>query len=212
MNVIKTENLTKVYNEGKGNEVKALNEVSLVVEKGEFTAIVGPSGSGKSTMLNIIGGLDKPNSGEVLVDKTDIIGMKENELINFRLQNIGFVFQAYNLIPVLNAKENVGFIMLLQHKSKEEIDRFCDAMLSIRKEIDEATKDTPNNVLKNAPHTLSMVTNNHWEFPYSREKAAFPLSYVKDNKFWPTVRRVDDAYGDRNLICTCTPIEAYAEA
>ena len=88
MNVIKTENLTKVYNEGKGNEVRALNGVSLAVEKGEFTAIVGPSGSGKSTMLNIIGGLDKPNSGEVLVDKTDIIGMKENELINFRLQNI----------------------------------------------------------------------------------------------------------------------------
>ena len=129
MNVIKTENLTKVYNEGKGNEVRALNGVSLAVEKGEFTAIVGPSGSGKSTMLNIIGGLDKPNSGEVLVDKTDIIGMKENELINFRLQNIGFVFQAYNLIPVLNAKENVGFIMLLQHKSKEEIDNRVEALL-----------------------------------------------------------------------------------
>lgn len=129
MNVIKTENLIKVYNEGKGNEVRALNGVSLAVEKGEFTAIVGPSGSGKSTMLNIIGGLDKPNSGEVLVDKTDIIGMKENELINFRLQNIGFVFQAYNLIPVLNAKENVGFIMLLQHKSKEEIDNRVEALL-----------------------------------------------------------------------------------
>ena len=129
MNVIKTENLTKVYNEGKGNEVRALNGVSLAVEKGEFTAIVGPSGSGKSTMLNIIGGLDKPNSGEVLVDKTDIIGMKENELINFRLQNIGFVFQAYNLIPVINAKENVGFIMLLQHKSKEEIDNRVESLL-----------------------------------------------------------------------------------
>lgn len=129
MNVIKTENLMKVYNEGKGNEVKALNGVSLDVEKGEFTAIVGPSGSGKSTLLNIIGGLDKPNSGEVLVDKTDIIGMKENELINFRLQNIGFVFQAYNLIPVLNAKENVGFIMLLQHKSKEEIDNRVESLL-----------------------------------------------------------------------------------
>ena len=101
----------------------------MAVEKGEFTAIVGPSGSGKSTMLNIIGGLDKPNSGEVLVDKTDIIGMKENELINFRLQNIGFVFQAYNLIPVLNAKENVGFIMLLQHKSKEEIDNRVESLL-----------------------------------------------------------------------------------
>ena len=79
MNVIKTENLIKVYNEGKGNEVKALNGVSLDVEKGEFTAIVGPSGSGKSTLLNIIGGLDRPHSGEVFVDKIDIIGMKENE-------------------------------------------------------------------------------------------------------------------------------------
>ena len=129
MNVIKTENLIKVYNEGKGNEVKALNGVSLDVEKGEFTAIVGPSGSGKSTLLNIIGGLDRPHSGEVFVDKIDIIGMKENELINFRLQNIGFVFQAYNLIPVLNAKENVGFIMLLQHKSKKEIDNRVEALL-----------------------------------------------------------------------------------
>ena len=99
------------------------------VEKGEFTDIVGPSGSEKSTLLNIIGGLDRPHSGEVFVDKIDIIGMKENELINFRLQNIGFVFQAYNLIPVLNAKENVGFIMLLQHKSKKEIDNRVEALL-----------------------------------------------------------------------------------
>jgi len=99
-----------------------------------------------------------------------------------------------------------------ESESKDEIDRFCNAMLSIKQEIDLATKENPNNVLKNAPHTLDMVTNNNWEFPYSRETAAFPLSYVKENKFWPTVRRVDDAYGDRNLICTCTPIEAYAEA
>jgi len=70
----------------------------------------------------------------------------------------------------------------------------------------------PNNVLKNAPHTLEMITADEWYFPYTREKAAFPLEYVRSNKFWPTVRRVDDAYGDRNLICTCTPIEAYAEA
>ena len=93
----------------------------------------------------------------------------------------------------------------------EELDRFCNAMISIREEIDTAQVDDANNVLKNSPHTLGMVTNDLWEFPYSREKAAFPLPYISENKFWPSVRRVDDAYGDRNLICTCTPIEAYEE-
>ena len=99
-----------------------------------------------------------------------------------------------------------------ESESKEEMDRFCDAMISIRKEIDSATKDNTNNVLKNAPHTMEMVTANSWDFPYTREEAAFPLDYVRDNKFWPSVRRVDDAYGDRNLICTCAPIEDYIEA
>lgn len=93
-----------------------------------------------------------------------------------------------------------------------ELDRFCEAMIAIRAEIDHAVADNPDNVLKNAPHTLSMVTADSWPFPYSREKAAFPLDYVRDTKFWPTIRRVDDAYGDRNLICTCAPIEAYMEA
>lgn len=93
-----------------------------------------------------------------------------------------------------------------------ELNRFCDAMLSIRAEIDEATLENSDNVLKNAPHTLDMVTNDNWEFPYSRHKAAFPLPFVSENKFWPSIRRVDEAYGDRNLICTCAPIEAYAEA
>ena len=99
-----------------------------------------------------------------------------------------------------------------ESESVAELDRFCDAMISIREEIDAASADDNNNVLKNSPHTLSMVTSDNWDFPYSRQKAAFPLPYVSDNKFWPSVRRVDDAYGDRNLICTCAPIEAYAEA
>ena len=99
-----------------------------------------------------------------------------------------------------------------ESESKEELDRFCDAMISIKKEIDATSKDDVNNVLKNAPHTLDMLTADTWNFPYSREKAAFPLPYVGENKFWPTVRRVDDAYGDRNLICTCAPIEDYMEA
>jgi glycine dehydrogenase len=106
-----------------------------------------------------------------------------------------------------------GTIMIepTESESLEELDRFCDAMISIRKEIDQATKENPNNALKNSPHTQAMVTNDSWDFPYSRQEAAFPLPYLAENKFWPTVRRVDDAYGDRNLICSCVGIEAYAE-
>ena len=96
-----------------------------------------------------------------------------------------------------------------ESESLEELGRFCDAMISIRKEIDEAKLDQPNNALKNSPHTLEMLTKDDWNLPYSREKAAFPLPYTRENKFWPTVRRVDDAYGDRNLICTCTPMEEF---
>ncbi len=99
-----------------------------------------------------------------------------------------------------------------ESESVAELDRFCDAMISIREEIEASNADDHNNVLKNSPHTLNMVTSDEWSFPYSRQQAAFPLPFVSDNKFWPSVRRVDDAYGDRNLICTCAPIEAYAEA
>ncbi|SRX73524.1 aminomethyl-transferring glycine dehydrogenase [Aequorivita antarctica] len=99
-----------------------------------------------------------------------------------------------------------------ESESKIALDQFCDAMISIRKEIEAADKDNPNNVLKNSPHTLGMLTADNWDFPYSRQEAAFPMEYISDNKFWPTIRRVDDAFGDRNLICTCNPIEAYMEA
>ena len=98
-----------------------------------------------------------------------------------------------------------------ESESKEELDRFCDAMISIKNEIDASSKDDEQNLLKNAPHTLQMLTADVWEMPYTRQQAAFPLEYISDNKFWPTVRRVDDAYGDRNLICTCEPIESYME-
>jgi glycine dehydrogenase len=99
-----------------------------------------------------------------------------------------------------------------ESENKKEIDRFCDAMISIKKEIDHASIEDTNNVLKNAPHTLDMLTSDEWYFPYTRETAAYPLEYIRNNKFWPSVRRVNDAYGDRNLICTCAPIEAYMEA
>ena len=116
MNEIETNNLIKIYQQGD-IEVKALNDVSINFQQGEFTAIVGPSGSGKTTFLNSIGGLDTPTSGKVVINNTDITNLKSNELIDFRLRNIGFVFQAYNLIPVLTAKENVEFIMLMQGDS-----------------------------------------------------------------------------------------------
>jgi len=92
-----------------------------------------------------------------------------------------------------------------------EIDRFCDAMISIRMEIASENPED-HSLLKNAPHTLAMITSDQWDFPYTRQKAAFPLDFVHENKFWPAVRRVDEAYGDRNLICSCTPIESYANS
>ena len=106
----------------------------------------------------------------------------------------------------------VGGTMMIEPTESEsiaELDRFCDAMISIREEIKNATKADENNPLKNAPHTQEMLTSDDWTLPYTRKQAAFPLAYIAENKFWPTVRRVDDAYGDRNLICSCSPIEDY---
>lgn len=117
--VIETKGLERSYQDGD-NTIMAVDGINLKVEKGEFTAIVGPSGSGKTTLLNLIGGLDKPTAGEVIVDGKQIGDLSDNELINFRLKHIGFVFQAYNLIPVLTAKENVEFIMLLQKWDKQK--------------------------------------------------------------------------------------------
>jgi len=119
MTVIETKGITKVYNPKKV-PVHALRGVDLTIQKGEFTAIVGPSGSGKTTLLNIIGGLDQASSGVVIVDGVDITQISDNKLIDFRKEKIGFVFQAYNLIPVLTAAENVEFIMLLQGISKDK--------------------------------------------------------------------------------------------
>ncbi len=104
-----------------------------------------------------------------------------------------------------------GTLMIEPTESEDvaELDRFCDAMIAIRKEIEVANAEDHNTVLHNAPHTLAMLTTDVWNFPYTREQAAFPLEYIAENKFWPSVRRVDDAYGDRNLVCSCAPIEAY---
>ena len=117
--VIELNNIQKTYNPDTV-PVHALRGVDCVIEEGEFTAIVGPSGCGKSTLLNIVGGLDNPTEGEIRVDGIDISNLSTDELIDFRKDNIGFVFQAYNLIPVLSAQENVEFVMLLQNKSEKE--------------------------------------------------------------------------------------------
>ncbi len=128
MPLISIREVTKIYDHG-AVPVNALGGVTLGVERQEFTAIVGPSGSGKTTLLNIIGGLDQPTSGTVVIDGVDISSMSKDKLIDFRLHHIGFVFQAYNLIPVLTAAENVEFIMLLQGAEREERSRRTQELL-----------------------------------------------------------------------------------
>jgi putative ABC transport system ATP-binding protein len=118
MSIIEIKDLHKVY-DGKSIPVHAINGINLHFEEGEFTAVVGPSGSGKTTLLNILGGLDDPTGGDVFIDKVKINALSERQKTDFRMKNIGFVFQAYNLIPVFTAKENIEFIMHLQNKPKD---------------------------------------------------------------------------------------------
>ncbi|WP_286760973.1 aminomethyl-transferring glycine dehydrogenase [Salegentibacter sp. UBA1130] len=135
---------------------------------------------------------------------------KENgiEVVDIAKRLIDYGFHAPTVsFPV------AGTMMIepTESESKAELDRFCDALISIRQEIEELDSEE-DNVLKNAPHTITMLTSDEWKFSYSREKAAYPLNYVSENKFWPSVRRVDEAFGDRNLMCTCPPIEEYMDA
>jgi len=138
----------------------------------------------------------------------DCRGFKQNgiEVVDIAKRLMDYGFHAPTVsFPV------AGTLMVepTESERKAELDRFCDALISIRKEISEASKDNANNPLKNSPHTQEMLTADEWIFPYTRKQAAFPLAYIADNKFWPSVRRVDDAFGDRNLICSCNPIEDY---
>lgn len=128
MIVIETKNLTKTYNPNT-IPVHAVNGISLTIEKGEFTAIVGPSGCGKTSLLNLIGGLDEATSGTVTVAGTVLNGLSERKLTDFRMKHIGFVFQSYNLVPVLTARENIEFVMLLQNRSREERRHRVDELL-----------------------------------------------------------------------------------
>ena len=142
---------------------------------------------------------------EMIIDCRDF---KQNgiEVVDIAKRLIDYGFHA----PTVSFP--VGGTMMIEPTESEsisELDRFCDAMISIREEIKNTRKEEENNPLKNAPHTQEMLTSDNWDFPYSRKQAAFPLAYIAENKFWPTVRRVDDAYGDRNLNCSCNPIEDY---
>ena len=127
--MIETKKLSKIYNPGKF-EVKAVNNVSALIKEGEFTSVVGPSGSGKTTFLNCVGGLDNPTSGNVYISGENITQLSSSEIIQYRLKNIGFVFQAYNLIPVLSAKENIEMIMLLQGVDEKSRNLRTDELLN----------------------------------------------------------------------------------
>jgi len=133
MNFLTITGLKKVFNEGSETQSTALKGVDLSIAKEEFIVISGPSGSGKSTLLNIIGGLDSPSGGSVELEGTQITGLSENELAVFRREHIGFVFQAYNLIPVLTVKENIEYVMRLLGYSQSECDQ---RVLEVAKELD----------------------------------------------------------------------------
>ena len=128
MNILEVQNLCKTYGKGEAR-VQALDHVSFSVGKGEFIAIVGESGSGKSTLLNVVGALDNPTSGKVLIDGKDIFSMPEKKLTVFRRQNIGFIFQSFNLIPELNVEQNITFPLLLDYQKPDQ--KYVEELLGI---------------------------------------------------------------------------------
>ena len=143
MAIIEIKNLHKTYNESE-IPVKAVNGIDMNIKQGEFTAIVGPSGSGKTTFLNLLGGLDKPTNGHINIDGQDMSLLKSHQLIDYRLNHIGFVFQAYNLIPVLTALENVAFILQLQGVNKKNRNKIATELLKKVGLEDKANKRPGN--------------------------------------------------------------------
>ena len=145
-----------------------------------------------------------------------IVDVREFKAIGIEVEDLAKRLMDYGFHAPTMSFPVPGTMMIepTESETKEELDRFCDALISIRKEIEEVAlgvADAENNVLKNAPHTADMITADEWSYPYERSKAAFPLPYVRQNKFWPASSRIDNAYGDRNLVCSCLPLEAYAE-
>jgi len=188
-----------------------------------YIKMLGGKGLRKATEIAILNAnyIQKRLEGAYEILYTGIKGRAAHELIidcrPFKEMGIEVVDIAKRLMDYGFHAPTVSFpvagTMMIEPTESEnikEMDRFCDAMISIRMEIAGSEKE--HSLLKNAPHTLAMITSDEWSFPYSRQKAAFPLDFVHDNKFWPTVRRVDEAYGDRNLVCSCLPIESYSNA
>ena len=186
--------------------------------------MLGGSGLKKSTEIAILNAnyIQKRLDGAFDVLYSGENGRSAHELIidcrQYKEQGVEVVDIAKRLMDYGFHAPTVSFpvagTMMIEPTESEnikEMDRFCDAMISIRMEID-SENENDRELLKNAPHTLDMITADNWNFPYSRQKAAFPLEFVSENKFWPTVRRVDEAYGDRNLVCSCNPIEAYVDS
>ena len=188
-----------------------------------YIKMLGGKGLRKATEIAILNAnyIQKRLEGAYEILYTGIKGRAAHELIidcrPFKEMGIEVVDIAKRLMDYGFHAPTVSFpvagTMMIEPTESEnikEMDLFCDAMISIRMEIAGSKKE--HSLLKNAPHTLAMITSDEWSFPYSRQKAAFPLDFVHDNKFWPTVRRVDEAYGDRNLVCSCLPIESYSNA
>jgi len=187
-----------------------------------YIKMLGGSGLKKATEMAILNAnyISKRLGGAYEILYTGAHGRTAHELIidcrPFKKYNVEVVDIAKRLMDYGFHAPTVSFpvagtlmIEPTESENLEEIDRFCDAMISIRMEIDSGD-DSSTALLKNAPHTLQMLTAVHWDFPYSRQRAAYPLAFVLDNKFWPAVRRVDEAFGDRNLVCSCSSIEEYA--
>jgi len=189
-----------------------------------YIKMLGGSGLEKATQIAILNAnyIQQRLKGAYEVLYTGENGRSAHELIidcrPFKNQNIEVTDIAKRLMDYGFHAPTVSFpvpgtmmIEPTESENKAEIDRFCEAMLAIRKEIDAENQEALQ-ILKNAPHTLAMITQDDWPYPYSRQQAAFPLPYVRENKFWPSVRRVDEAFGDRNLICSCVPISEYQNA
>ena len=210
-----------------GISAAPFGSASILTISYAYIAMMGAGGLKRATELAILNanymkfrledhynilytGKNGRNAHEMIVDCRNFKSLGvEVEDIAKRLMDYGFHAPTVSF-PV------AGTMMIepTESETKEELDRFCDALISIKKEIDEiatGSADKDNNVLKNAPHTADLALAETWEFPYSRQKAVYPLPYVKEAKFWPAVRRIDNAYGDRNLMCSCIPVEDYLE-
>ena len=190
-----------------------------------YIKMMGPDGLREATEISILNAnyIKKRIEKDYKILYQGEKGRSAHELIidcrEFKeSHNIGVMDIAKRLIDYGFHAPTVSFpvpgTMMIEPTESEnlsEIDRFCDALISIKSEILSCKKDESNNVLTNSPHTLEMITADNWDYNYTRAQAAYPLSFVKENKFWPTVTRIDEAFGDRNLICTCSPIENYIE-